>query len=232
MTETQLRNSVVDIMQQWVGCKTGDKTQRSIIKTYNSIKPLPMGYKLSYNEAWCAATISAAGYLAGLQDICYPHMNCGSLVSLYKKHGRWVEDDAYVPSPGDFVIFYWKDNGVGDCTSHASHVGIVEWCDGKKFGTIEGNMGVGVCGRRIMEVNGKYIRGFCCPDYASKATKGETEEIRYHIFEEIPEWAKYDIKGLIDSGALKGANGDLNLSDDMMRSLIISKRYADNNIEK
>ena len=50
---------------------------------------------------------------------------------------------------------------------------------------------------------------------------------RYHTFEEIPEWAKPEVKELIDSGALRGSNDGLNLSEDLMRSLIISKRYMD-----
>ena len=229
MTETQAREKIVNIMRSWVGCHQGDKIHHSIIDTYNKIRPLPMGYRLSYSEPWCAATVSAAGYLAGMQDIVFPHMNCGYLVSLFNNAGRWVEDDSYVPKPGDLVIYYWKDNGYGDCNEHASHVGMVENCDGKKFTVIEGNMGANsVCGRRTMEVNGKYIRGFCCPDYKSIATEEEDENMkRYHTFEEIPEWAKPEVKELIDSGALRGSNDDLNLSEDLMRSLIISKRYVD-----
>lgn len=232
MTEQQLREKTVNIMRGWIGCKQGDKVHKSIIDTYNSIRPLPVGYRLSYTEAWCAATVSAAGKLAGVQEILFPHMNCGTMVGLFKQHGRWVEDDAHIPSPGDLVIYYWGDGGVGDCKAHASHVGMVETCDGSQFTVIEGNMGSGhVCGRRTMQVNGRYIRGFCCPDYASMAMpeeKKEEEMTRYHTFDEVPDWAKPEIKELMDAGALRGdEKGDLNLSDDLMRALIINKRYTD-----
>lgn len=233
VTEAQLREKVVAIMRGWIGCKQGDNVHRSIIDTYNSIRPLPMGYRLSYSEAWCAATVSAAGYLAGMQEIIFPHMNCGSLVALFKKASRWVEDDAYVPKPGDLPIYDWSDNGVGDCTAHASHVGMVEWCDGKQFAVIEGNMGSGhVCGRRIMNVNGRYIRGFCCPDYKSLATAEEEElEMRYNYLKDVPDYAKPTIQKLIDSKALtgKGGTGDdtvIDLGEDAVRLLVILDRFG------
>lgn len=36
------------------------------------------------------------------------------MVRLYQELGRWVEDDAYVPSPGDVIFYDWQDSGVGD----------------------------------------------------------------------------------------------------------------------
>lgn len=236
VTEAQLREKVVNIMRGWLGCKQWDKVHRSIIDTYNSIRPLPMGYRLSYSEAWCAATVSAAGYLAGMQAIIFPHMNCGSLVALFKKAGRWVEDDAYVPKPGDLPIYDWSDNGVGDCTAHASHVGMVESCDGKTFSVIEGNMGSShVCGRRTMNVDGKYIRGFCCPDYAALATAESEEGMQYNELKDIPSGYRKTIDKLLDLGYLTG-KGDtdgnkettddivIDLGEDAVRLLVILDR--------
>ncbi|MGM9598706.1 MAG: lysozyme [Faecousia sp.] len=228
VTEGELREKVVNIMRGWLGCKQGDKVHHSIIDTYNSIRPLPMGYRLSYSEAWCAAAVSAAGYLAGMQEIIFPHMNCGSLVALFKKAGRWVEDDAYVPKPGDLPIYDWSDNGVGDCTAHASHVGMVEWCDGKQFAVIEGNMGSGhVCGRRIMNVNGKYIRGFCCPNYESLATA--EEETMYHTLKDIPAYYRKEVDELIANGALNGKGGEgedliLDYNEGDIRTMVVMHR--------
>lgn len=235
-TEAQLREKVVAIMRGWLGCKQGDKTQHYIVDTYNSIRPLPMGYKLSYSEAWCAATVSAAGYLAGMQEIIFPHMNCGSLVSLFKKAGKWVEDDAYIPKPGDLPVYDWTDNGVGDCTAHASHVGMVEWCDGKQFSVMEGNMGSGhVCGRRIMDVNGKYIRGFCCPDYKSLATA--EEEIMYHTLKDVPCYLRKEVDELIARGSLTGKGGEgedliLDYSEGDIRTMVVMRRDISKSIDE
>lgn len=51
---------------------------------------------------------------------------------------------------------------------------------------------------------------------------------RYHSVEEMPSWAQSEAKELLDSGSLKGVdNGDLDLSHDMLRMLLIAKRYAE-----
>ena len=49
------------------------------------------------------------------------------------------------------------------------HVGIVEAVNGNTITVIEGNMSNKV-GERALQVNGRYIRGYCLPDYASKAS--------------------------------------------------------------
>ena len=90
------------------------------------------------------------------------------MIDLYKKKGRWQENDAHRPQPADIVMYDWDDNGVGDCTGYPEHVGIVEAVNGNTITVIEGNMSNKV-GERALQVNGRYIRGYCLPDYASKA---------------------------------------------------------------
>lgn len=52
--------------------------------------------------------------------------------------------------------------------------------------------------------------------------------VRYHSLEEVPSWAKQELEALVRSGALRGdEKGDLNLSEDMLRTLLVAKRYAD-----
>jgi hypothetical protein len=83
-----------------------------------------------------------------------------------------VENDAYVPSPGDYIFYDWQDGSnyaTTDNTGSADHVGIVVSCDGKTIKVIEGNMSDAV-GYRKLAINGRYIRGFGVPKYASKAT--------------------------------------------------------------
>ena len=51
---------------------------------------------------------------------------------------------------------------------------------------------------------------------------------RYNKVSEMPKWAQNEAQELINSGALKGdENGNLDLTEDMLRMLIISKRYAE-----
>ena len=70
--------------------------------------------------------MSAVFIEAGLTEIAPTECGCGAMINLYKKIGRWEENDAYIPSPGDVVMYDWQDNGVGDNTGAADHVGIVK----------------------------------------------------------------------------------------------------------
>lgn len=172
MTETQIREKVVAAAKAWIGCNEADGSHRQIVDVYNSHRPLARGYALKYTDAWCAGFVSAVAIKLGLTDIMPTEVGVWNMIELYRKLGRWQESDSYVPKPGDVIMYAWGDNGVGDCTSGASHVGIVASCDGKTITVIEGNKANAV-GHREIAVNGRYIRGFGLPDYASKATENE-----------------------------------------------------------
>ena len=83
-----------------------------------------------------------------------------------------MENDAYVPKPGDYIFYDWQDGtnyATTDNTGAADHVGIVTEVNGSTITVIEGNMSDAV-GYRHIAVNGRYIRGYGVPKYASKAT--------------------------------------------------------------
>lgn len=172
MTETQIRQGVVATAKAWIGYNEADGSHRKIVDVYNSHRPLARGYALKYTDAWCAGFVSAVAIRLGLTDIMPTEVGVGEMIKLYQRLGRWKESDSYIPKPGDVIMYAWGDNGVGDCTSGASHVGIVAACDGKTITVIEGNKNDAV-GYREIAVNGRYIRGFGLPDYASKATEDE-----------------------------------------------------------
>lgn len=168
MTELELRNQVVAIMEDWVGLKEQDGSFKPIIDLYNSHKPLAGGYKVKYTDHWCATTVSAAFIKAELTDIAPTECSCARMIELYKKLGRWCEKDSYIPAPGDIIMYDWDDNGKGDNTGHPEHVGIVSKVLDKAITVIEGNKNEAV-GYRTLQVDGRYIRGYCLPNYASKA---------------------------------------------------------------
>ena len=172
MTEAQIREKVVATAKTWLGCKESDGSHRKIVDVYNSHRPLARGYALRYTDAWCAGFVSAVAIRLGLTDIMPTEVGVGEMIKLYQRLGRWKESDSYIPKSGDVIMYAWGDNGVGDCTGGASHVGIVAACDGKIITVIEGNKNDAV-GYREIAVNGRYIRGFGLPDYAGKATEDE-----------------------------------------------------------
>ena len=170
MTENQLRSNVVSIMKGWLGWSEANGKHKKIVDIYNTHKPLARGYKVQYTDEWCATAVSAAFIKAGLTDIGFTECSCNRMIDLYKAKGRWEERDSYAPKIGDILMYDWQDNGIGDNVGSADHVGLVAAINGTRLTIIEGNKNESVSYRSI-NANGKYIRGYCLPDYASKASK-------------------------------------------------------------
>lgn len=171
MNEKELRQNFVDKAISYLGADEGGLIHKHIIDTYNKIKPLPGGYKVKYTDAWCATYVSAIASMCGLLDIIPAECSCNRQIELWKKMGRWQEKDNYVPAVGDIIYYAWKDSGVGDCTLGSDHVGIVASVSNGRIKVIEGNYSDSV-GYRTLAVNGRFVRGYGLPNFASKATSG------------------------------------------------------------
>lgn len=176
MTEYEARQKVVNAINGWIGLKRSDRSHMVIINLYNSCKPLARGYQVQATDDYCATGASAAGIKAGFTDIIPRECSCGYMIELFQKMSRWVENDAYVPDIGDFVFYYWKDGAnyaTTDCTAWPDHVGIVTAVNKatRELTITECNMNGGIVGQRKIKINGRYIRGYGIPNYASKATE-------------------------------------------------------------
>lgn len=173
ITEQALRQKVCDIINSWVGATKGSTTHYDILNIYNSHKPIARGYAVKPNDAYCATTVSAAWIEAGISEYTGTECSCYYFIEVAKKLGIWVENDAHQPKIGDAVIYDWQDNGVGDNVGQPDHIGIVTAVSlaSGTFTVTEGNTNGGKVGKRTMYLNGKYIRGFICPDYAAIAKK-------------------------------------------------------------
>ena len=56
----------------------------------------------------------------------------------------------------------------------------------------------------------------------------DDDMVRYSKIEDVPAWAQDTVRALMDAGALKGDEyGCIDLSRDMIRGMVIGKRYAD-----
>ena len=169
MTEMDLRRRVCDQAKAWLGRKEADDSHRGIIDIYNTIAPLPRGYRMTYSDPWCAAFVSAVAQALDLTAWIYPECACDPMIALYKSAGRWEESDAYTPKPGDVIFYDWQDSGYGDNTGSSDHVGLVVAVDGSRITIIEGNCADSVC-YQFRSVNSRYIRGYGLPDYAAAAS--------------------------------------------------------------
>lgn len=162
-------NNILNIARGWIGRKESNGTHKEIIDVYNAHKPLARGYKVKYTDSWCATFVSACAIKCGYTDIIPTECSCNQMIKGFQKIGRWCEDDSHVPSPGDVIFYDWQDSGKGDNKGSSDHVGIVEKVEGSTITIIEGNKSDAV-GRRKLQVNGRYIRGYGLPKYDANAT--------------------------------------------------------------
>lgn len=162
--EAAVRDAFVAAATAQLGINEKDGSHKAIIDTYNAHEPLAQGYPVKYDDEWCATFVSAMAIEQGLTDIIPTECSCERQINLFKKLDCWVEDDDYVPLPGDIIYYRLGNTDSGDCTKWANHVGIViGTCDGK-IRVIEGNNG-GVVAYRTLPVDDPIIRGFAVPDF-------------------------------------------------------------------
>ena len=178
MTEKELRQKVVSTALAWLGTREYSAKHQEMLDIYNAQRPLPRGTRMQATWPWCAAFVSTVSIQLGLRDIMPTECGCPGMVRLYQDLGRWVEDDAYIPSPADVVFYDWQDSATNyaatDNVGHPDHVGIVLDCDGNNMTIIEGNNANAV-NKRVLAVNDRFIRGYGVPDYASKADGAEPQ---------------------------------------------------------
>lgn len=205
------RTQIVAQAQSWIGCKESDGSHKKIIDVYNSHKPRARGYKLKYTDAWCSGFASACAIACDATDIIPTEVGCGKHITLFKNKGIWVEDDAYVPLPGDYLFYDWDDSGKGDNTGGADHVGIVEKVVDGQITVIEGNYSNSVK-RRTLKVNGKYIRGYGVPKYDEEENAAPVEVKKVSI--ELRELKKGDTGDDVLTLQIllkgRGCNGNMN----------------------
>ena len=206
MTEKQLREKAVEVARSYLGAKQGSAEHKEIVDTFNKIKP--DGGAMNYTGAWCAVFASADAILAFGEENAIKYFplswNCGTIINKAKQMKIFVENDAYVPREGDWILYDWEDSGKGDNVGSPNHVGIVEKVKNGIITIIEGNFSTQhKVGERDVYVNGKYIRGFVTPKYSAMATtekKKTVEEIAKEVID--GKWGTGDDrkKKLVDAG--------------------------------
>lgn len=165
MTEDAIRQKVADTALALVGIKEGSAEHKRIIDIYNAQRKLPKGYAMSYDDAWCAATMTYIGIILEISNIILPECSCSRMIKLYDDKDRWMEADDYVPDLADIVMYDW-DAVKGECTGAPEHTGMVVGYNGKNPLVLEGNYD-NQCKIREICVEYVKVRGYCLPDYGS-----------------------------------------------------------------
>ena len=197
---------VVEQAKSWIGCKESNGTHKPIIDVYNSHKPLARGYAVKYSDEWCATFVSAVAIKLGYTDIIPTECSCTKMIELFQKIGSWNESDSRKPNAGDIIFYDWEDNGKGDNTGRANHVGIVEKVSGGKITVIEGNYNEAVK-RRTISVNGKYIRGYGVPKYDAEPVVEKKPDVIYQVYAGGKWWGEIKNYNLVNSNGYAGVYG-------------------------
>ena len=157
----------LDVMRGWIGLSRPEQTHHSIIDIYNSYKPLPLDYTVTYQDAYCDVAVSAVFIKLDAVSLI-GGIECGVCrhVEIFKKRGIW-KGRVRRPLPGWIITYDMDRDGVPD------HIGLVETVDKDIIVTIEGNMAEeGVVGRRFIGWGDSRICGYAAPAYSSE--KDET----------------------------------------------------------
>ena len=175
MTESEIRKKVLDTARSYLGVKEGSKEHKHIVAVFNKVKP--DGGAMTASAPWCACYVSAVEIEAlgksNAKKICPLSYNCGTIISKAKKMGIWIEADDHKPKEADWIVYDWDDNGKGDDKGSPEHVGMVEKVTAKQITVIEGNKH-DRCERRVLKINGRFIRGFVAIPYKQIATSQTT----------------------------------------------------------
>ncbi len=194
MTEQEIRKRVVEEAAKLVGIREGTAEHKKLIDTYNTRLPkLPRGYRLTYSDPWCAATMTYIGIVLQISHIILPECSCSRMIELYKAQGRWMERDDYVPDLADIVMYDW-DAKKGECTGAPEHTGMIIGKQGRTLRVLEGNYDNMV---KIREIPIEYVRvrGYCLPDYG-KLVHGYQDVPADAWYREAVQWA--DGKGITE----------------------------------
>lgn len=171
-------NDIISVMQGWLGKNEKDGSFQEIIDLYNSVKPLPRGYKMKTTDEWCAATVSAAAIKSGTVELIGRECSCSAFIEVFKRLGIWIEDGTITPLPGYMILYDWGSN-IQPNDNAPDHIGIVENVLGGKISVIEGNKNE-VVARRIIDIGWGNIRGYASPQYPELQhvlTKDEARQI-------------------------------------------------------
>lgn len=142
------RKQILETALRYADVPEGSAAHGYLVDTYNSIRPLPRGYKVKYTDPWCAVYVSAIMKLAGMSN--FPH-ECG-VFEMKKKFEKSNEEYEFSAKtklvlPADLIFF-----------KH-SHVGFVLHFGATKVFTLEGNACDKVM-RRTYDISDPSIMGY------------------------------------------------------------------------
>lgn len=158
------RNDFVAAARNYIGASESNGGADNIKGIYNGHRPLARNYKVKKSDPWCAVFASFCAIITDCARVMPIECSAPEMVKQAQAAGMWVENDNFIPQPGDLILYDWDDNGIGDDTGTPDHIGIIERVDDGVMTVIEGNYHDAV-GRRVIHCGSRFIRGFITPRF-------------------------------------------------------------------
>lgn len=162
---------VLSIAKSYLGVKKYSTAHAQLVKDYNSIKPLPVGYAVTNHDDYCDIGVTVVFDKAGLSHLIGRECGVERHKAILKSKGIWL--GLTRPKRGDVIIFKWN----GDRNGFADHIGLVEAVSGDNITTIEFNTlinGVSQVANRNYRWEAQTIQGYARPKYANTLTTTPT----------------------------------------------------------
>lgn len=141
---------MIELAERYKGHAKGDPAINMLIDVYNTLRPLPRGYKAQYTDKFCAEFVTAIARMCQYSDT-FPN-ECGAM-DMWKKCAE-MGITVSTPQPGALIFFTY------------SHVGLVmEVSNNGQILTIEGNVDGGHVKNRIHQIGDVDILGYAMPLY-------------------------------------------------------------------
>lgn len=148
-----------------IGVETGSPEHLKLVRDYNSVHPLPVGYPVKNTDDWCDVFVTTVFQREGLSHLIGRECGVERHIQIFKNLGIWNENGASTPKSGDIITFNWDQDSQPN-NGFADHIGIVEYVENGLIHTIEGNSGyVGTVKRNVYRIGHGNIRGFATPRY-------------------------------------------------------------------
>ena len=159
------RDRILRAAASLVGVRSGSAAHLQLVKDYNSVHPLPVGYAVKNSDDWCDVFVTTVFQREGLSHLIGRECGVERHIQIFKNLGIWNENGASTPKSGDIITFNWDQDSQPN-NGFADHIGIVEYVENGLIHTIEGNSGdVGTVKRNVYRIGHGNIRGFATPRY-------------------------------------------------------------------
>lgn len=85
-----MAEDVLRLARSFIGMRQGDAYHRELIRKYNAVKPLSVGYKMKESDDWCVAFVTVIGDLSGASGLIGRGCGVQRFMRIFKKKGIWL----------------------------------------------------------------------------------------------------------------------------------------------